>query len=128
MQHCQHASRPVFEPIGKRTSDCFAVDARINLDGLRVNITHLNTLAANNRLQADLLRLTKTKADDDGRADISLIPLHVGIASRFSTIRETVARVLEDLACKGLIVSEKNAFIINYLGSLQEMVEEVRGD
>ena len=66
--------------------------------------------------------------DDDGRADIYLIPLHVGIASRFSTIRETVARVLEDLACKGLIVSEKNTFIINYLGSLQEMVEEVRGD
>jgi len=101
---------------------------RINLDGLRVNITHLSTLAAHNRLQADLLRLTKTKADDDGRADISLIPLHVGIVSRFSTSRETVARVLEDLACKGLIVSEKNAFIINYLGSLQEMVEEVRSD
>ena len=94
---------------------------------MRVNITHLNTLAANNRLQADLLRLTKTEVDD-GRADISLIPLHVGIASRFSTIRETVARVLEDLACKGLIVSEKNAFIINYLGNLQEMVEEVLGD
>jgi len=54
---------------------------------LRVNITHLSTLAAHNRLQADLLRLTKTKVDDDGRADISLIPLHVGIASRFSTIR-----------------------------------------
>jgi len=114
LQHCQHASRPIFEPIGKRTSDCFAVDARINLDGLRVNITHLSTLAANNRLQADLLRLTKTEVDDDGRADISLIPLHVGIASRFSTIRETVARVLNDLACKGFIVSEKSAFIINY--------------
>ena len=92
-----------------------------------LRIMDLSTLAANNRIQSDLLRLAKTEVDD-GRAVLSPIPLHVDIASRVSTTRESVARVLNDLARKWLIVREKSAFIINYLGSLQEMVEEVRGD
>jgi len=33
--------------------------------------------------------------------------------------------VFNDLARKGLVVLEKSVFIINDLGSLQEMVEEV---
>jgi hypothetical protein len=45
----------------------------------------LNTLAANNRVQADLLRLVKTEVDDDGSAVISRTPVHVDIASRVIT-------------------------------------------
>ena len=57
-------------------------------------IMDLSTLAANNRVQADLLRLAKDHVDDSNTAEISPIPVHSDIASRASTTRETVARVL----------------------------------
>ena len=50
-----------------------------------IPIMDLNTLAANNRVQADLLRLVKTEVDDDGSAVISRTPLYVDIASRVNT-------------------------------------------
>ena len=50
-----------------------------------IPIMDLNTLAANNRVQADLLRLVKTEVDDDGSAVISRNPVHVDIASRVNT-------------------------------------------
>jgi len=50
-----------------------------------IPIMDLNTLAANNRVQANLLRLAKTEVDDDGSAVISPIPVHVDIASRVNT-------------------------------------------
>lgn len=93
-----------------------------------LRIMDLSTLAANNRVQADLLRLAKKQMDGENRAVISPIPVHADIASRVSTTRETVARVLNDLARKGLVIREKSALIINDLENLQEMVEEVRGD
>lgn len=93
-----------------------------------LRIMDLSTLAANNRVQADLLRQARNRFDKDGKAIISPIPVHADIASRVSTTRETVARVLNDLARKGIVVREKNALVINDLESLQEMVEDVRGD
>lgn len=93
-----------------------------------LRIMDLSTLAANNRVQADLLRQARNQMDEEGKAIISPIPVHADIASRVSTTRETVARVLNDLARKGVVVREKNALIINDLENLQEMVEDVRGD
>ena len=66
-------------------------------------IMDLSTLAANNRVQADLLRLAKDHVDDSNTAEISPIPVHSDIASRASTTRETVARVLSDLARRGVV-------------------------
>lgn len=93
-----------------------------------LRIMDLSTLAANNRVQADLLRQARNQMDEDGKAIISPIPVHADIASRVSTTRETVARVLNDLARKGIVIREKNALVINDLENLQEMVEDVRGD
>ncbi len=93
-----------------------------------LRIMDLSTLAANNRVQADLLRQARNLMDDDGKAVISPIPVHADIASRVSTTRETVARVLNDLARKGIVVREKNALVISDLENLREMVEDVRGD
>lgn len=93
-----------------------------------LRIMDLSTLAANNRVQADLLRQARNLMDKDGKAVISPIPVHGDIASRVSTTRETVARVLNDLARKGIVVREKNALIISDLENLREMVEDVRGD
>ena len=61
-------------------------------------IMDLSTLAANNRVQADLLRQARSSMVGDNQAEISPIPVHGDIASRVSTTRETVARVLSDLA------------------------------
>jgi len=91
-------------------------------------IMDLSTLAANNRVQADLLRLAKGHVRDDNTAEISPIPLHSDIASRASTTRETVARVLNDLARRNVVERQKEALVVMDVDLLSDMVEEVRGE
>ena len=91
-------------------------------------IMDLSTLAANNRVQADLLRQALHNCDGKNTASISPIPVHADIASRVSTTRETVARVMNDLARQGLLERQKNVLIINDVQRLQKMVEEIRGE
>jgi len=91
-------------------------------------IMDLSTLAANNRVHADLLRMAKTHQRDDNTAVISPIPMHSDIASRASTTRETVARVLNDLARNGIVERQKEALLVLDVEQLSDMVEEVRGE
>jgi len=91
-------------------------------------IMDLSTLAANNRVQADLLRQARSGLIGENQAEIRPIPVHGDIASRVSTTRETVARVLSDLARRNIIERKKNALLIKDLAQLREMVEEVRGE
>ena len=60
-------------------------------------------------------------------ATISPIPVHGDIASRVSTTRETVARVMNDLARQGIVERTKDSLVLPDVDRLQEMVEEVRG-
>jgi CRP-like cAMP-binding protein len=90
-------------------------------------IMDLSSLAANNRVQAELLREARRHSCKDNMASISPIPIHSDIASRVSTTRETVARVLNDLARQGIVERTKKALIVHDLELLEEMVEEVRG-
>jgi len=91
-------------------------------------IMDLSTLAANNRVQADLLRQALNNLDGENRAVISPIPVHADIASRVSTTRETVARVMNDLARQGIVERQKDALVVQDVEQLQDMVEEVRGE
>jgi len=91
-------------------------------------IMELSTLGANNRIHADLLRMARKVTEDDVIAIISPIPVHSDVASRVSTTRETVARVMNDLARKGIVERQKNALVVNDLDRLEDMVEDVRGD
>jgi len=91
-------------------------------------IMDLSTLAANNRVHADLLRMARNHMDDENIAAISPIPTHSDIASRASTTRETVARVLSDLAKNGVVERRKKALVVLDVEQLSDMVEEVRGD
>jgi CRP/FNR family transcriptional regulator, cyclic AMP receptor protein len=93
-----------------------------------MRIMDLSTLAANNRVQADLLRLAGSNMIDGDQASISPIPVHGDVASRVSTTRETVARVMNDLARKGVVERLKDALLVNDVEQLREMVEEVRGE
>ena len=49
------------------------------------------------------------------------------MASRASTTRETVARVMNDLARKGIVRREKDSLVVCDVGRLQDLVEDVRG-
>ncbi len=91
-------------------------------------IMDLSTLGANNRVHADLLRLVGDLDDDAIEATIEPIPIHGDIASRVSTSRETVARVMNDLARKGIVEKKGNKLVIGDLRRLRDMVEDVRGD
>lgn len=90
-------------------------------------IMDLSTLAAQNRVQAELLREARQSTVDDGTAVISPIPLHGDIASRVSTTRETVARVMNDLARKGIVKRTKDSLVVCDVDRLESLVEDVRG-
>lgn len=90
-------------------------------------IMDLSTLAAQNRVQAELLRQVRGHRDQANRGRISPVPVHSEIASRVSTSRETVARVLNDLARRGIVERTKQALIIHDIETLESIVEEVRG-
>lgn len=93
-------------------------------------IMDLSTLAANNRVHADLLRLARANLDEDNdnQASISPIPVHGDVASRVSTTRETVARVMNDLARQDLVRREKNKLVVLNVEALEDIVEEVKGE
>lgn len=90
-------------------------------------IMDLSTLAAHNRVQAELLRQVRRPVADTNRGRISPIPVHSDIASRVSTTRETVARVLNDLARRGVVERTKHALVIHDIAMLETLVEDVRG-
>ena len=90
-------------------------------------IMDLSTLGANNRVYAELLRLAKPGIRDDNTAMIQPIPIHGDIASRVSTTRETVARVLGDLSRTDLVKREDDRLIILDVERLEDMIEQFRG-
>lgn len=90
-------------------------------------IMDLSTLGANNRVHADLLRLAEAGDKKENSALIKPIPIHGDIASRIGTTRETVARVLNDLARRGIVKRTKDALVISDMARLHDMVEDVRG-
>ena len=91
-------------------------------------IMDLSTLAANNRVQSDLLREAKQNMTGENTAEIKPIPVHSNVASRVSTTRETVARVMNDLARQGIVERAKSSLKVLDVDVLEEMVIEVKGD
>lgn len=91
-------------------------------------IMDLSTLGAHNRVYAELLRLAGMGTKEDGTARISPVPIHGDMASRVSTTRETVARVLSDLSRKGLVRRQGPELLITDFERLRQMVEEFRGE
>ena len=91
-------------------------------------IMDLSTLGAHNRVHAEILRLARESESDDNTALIRPIPIHSDIASRVSTTRETVARVLGDLSRAKLVTRERNALVVHDVERLEDMVEEFRGE
>lgn len=123
------APRPFQELVAGHPALALAMMARLS-DKLRVatdRIMELSTLGANNRVHAELLRLAKRGRADGRTAVIAPIPVHSDIAARVSTTRETVARVLSDLARDGLVERRPDALVVRDMVRLETMVEDVRG-
>ena len=91
-------------------------------------IMDLSTVAANNRVLAELLREARINMKGVNEAKISPIPVHGDLASRVSTTRETVARVLGDLTRQGIVLRTKDSLLVRDVARLVRMVEEVRGE
>lgn len=109
-----------------------ALRIMINLAGMvRISterIVDLSTLGANNRVHGELLRRAQVDGlEANGGILLKPVPVHSDMASRASTTRETVARVLSDLARQGILKRDKDALLISDMARLQEMVDEVRG-
>jgi CRP-like cAMP-binding protein len=91
---------------------------------LTTRIFEFSTLAVNNRIQAELLRLAR-QADVDGNiSTIAPAPKHAEIASRISTHREAVAREFSRLEAVGLLRRKSRRIIVTDLERLARMVDE----
>jgi CRP-like cAMP-binding protein len=91
---------------------------------LTERIYEFSTLAVNNRIQAELLRLAQQGQIQAGVTKLTPAPTHLEIASRISTHREGVSRELSRLARLGLIERQGPALVIKDMKRLARMVHE----
>lgn len=90
-------------------------------------VVEFSTLAVQNRIQAELVRMARAAGVADNRALLQPIPRHGDIASRVATNREAVARELNRLARAGLIERRRGMLVLLDVARLVAMVEQVRG-
>ena len=95
---------------------------------LTKRIYEFSTLAVNNRIQAELLRLASLAPREGKGARLDPAPTHAEIASRVSTHREAVIRELNRLSRIGLIKRENGTLVVRDLDGLAAMLHEMTGE
>jgi len=99
---------------------------------LTQRVFEFSTLAVNNRIQAELLRLARQSLPrgeiEATTAEISPIPTHGEIAERISSHREAVTRQVSLLTKNGLIERRGRVLIVKDLRRLERMVRDATGD
>ena len=88
-------------------------------------VYEFSTLAVRNRIQAELLRLSRVEAGDSNCARISPAPTHAELASRVATHREAVTRELRRLTKLGVIEKRNRNLVILDIDRLAGMVEDI---
>lgn len=91
-------------------------------------IYEFSTLAVNNRIHAEVLRLAILARREGKCASITPVPTHMEIASRVSTHREAVTRELNRLSKIGLLERRGNALLVKDVDRLTAMVHEATGE
>jgi CRP/FNR family transcriptional regulator, cyclic AMP receptor protein len=99
-----------------------------NVRYLTKRIYEFSTLAVNNRIQAELLRLARISPREGVAAYLDPAPTHSEIASRISTHREAVTRELNRLARLGIIERKKGTLIVTDTDRLAAMLHEITGE
>jgi len=95
---------------------------------LTSRVYEFSTLAVNNRIQAELLRLARSGAGNVECNCIAPAPTHADIASRISTHREAVTRELNRLSKIGIIERRGTTLLIKDINRLTTMVHEATGE
>jgi CRP/FNR family transcriptional regulator, cyclic AMP receptor protein len=95
---------------------------------LTTRVYEFSTLAVNNRIQAELLRLANLGTKNGNAARIVPAPTHVEIASRVSTHREAVTRELARLARIGIVERRRGTLLIKNIDRLTAMVRDATGE
>jgi len=95
---------------------------------LTTRVYEFSTLAVNNRIQAELLRLASLGPKQGKLARIVPAPTHVEIASRISTHREAVTRELNRLSRIGIIERRGGTLLVKDVDRLTEMVHDATGE
>lgn len=99
-----------------------------NVRTLTTRVYEFSTLAVNNRVQAELLRLASMAPRQGKLARLIPPPTHAEIASRVSTHREAVTREFNRLSRIGLIERQSGVLIVKDLDRLAEMLHEMTGE
>jgi CRP/FNR family transcriptional regulator, cyclic AMP receptor protein len=99
-----------------------------NVRSLTKRVYEFSTLAVNNRIQAELLRLASLAPREGKGARLDPAPTHAQIASRISTHREAVTRELNRLSRIGMIERQNGTLIVWDLGRLAAMLHEMTGE
>lgn len=104
--------------------------ARATLQRLCGMVRHLsvqthrrNTLSAQARICAELLRLAATHKTGPNRAYLKNPPTHAEMATFVGTSRETVSREMSRLRRQGLLISHGRAIEITDVARLMHMIE-----
>ncbi len=92
---------------------------------LTERIYEFGTLAVSNRIQAELLRLSREDPAASDTAVISPAPTHVVIANRVATHREAVTRELRHLIDIGVMEKSGRDLRILSVSRLTQMVEDL---
>ena len=100
----------------------------MKIRALTTRVYEFSTLAVNNRIQAELLRLANLASKDGKSGRIVPAPTHVEIASRVSTHREAVTRELSRLSRIGIIERKGAALIVKDIERLSEIVHDATGE
>jgi CRP/FNR family transcriptional regulator, cyclic AMP receptor protein len=99
-----------------------------NVRSLTKRVYEFSTLAVNNRIHAELLRLASLSPREGKGARLDPAPTHAEIASRISTHREAVTRELNRLARIGIIERKSGTLIVRDLDRLAAMLHEMTGE
>jgi len=91
---------------------------------LTERIFEFSTLAVNNRIHAELLRMVRHDLAGSGRPWIDPAPTHAEIAARISTHREAVSRELSRLTSLGVVGKRGSALLVKDLARLERMVRD----
>jgi CRP/FNR family transcriptional regulator, cyclic AMP receptor protein len=95
---------------------------------LSERVFEFSTLAVQNRIHAELLRLASETGQTKGAAALTPAPSLSDIADRISTHREAVSRELSRLQTLGLLRRESGKLVVVSMEKLAALVDDAKGE
>ncbi len=95
---------------------------------LSERVLEFSTLAVQNRIHAELLRLAAEAGQRQGQTLLSPAPSLADIADRISTHREAVSRELSRLGTTGLLRREGGDLRVTDVSRLERLVRDAKGE